>query len=179
MQVCRKISNSLFSCLAPCTPCQTEGFNVVSLSLFYLSGIFFKFLISFSLCLSSLPSLFLSFIFILLFSTPLTPLMHFLSPFSDPGAVVETQSPVPYTVIGGVLALLVFTVICILIVTIWCSVRQKGNAQACSWVHTPSKTKCSFAHINWLSKYFITFPINTVFRCYTFSLEASYTKVPS
>ncbi|XP_061573220.1 cell adhesion molecule 4 isoform X2 [Cololabis saira] len=45
----------------------------------------------------------------------------------DPGAVVETQSAVPYTVIGGVLALLVFTVICILIVTIWCSVRQKGS----------------------------------------------------
>ncbi|XP_047216832.1 cell adhesion molecule 4 isoform X2 [Girardinichthys multiradiatus] len=45
----------------------------------------------------------------------------------DPGAVVETHSAVPYAVIGGVLALLVFTVICILIVTIWCSVRQKGS----------------------------------------------------
>lgn len=46
---------------------------------------------------------------------------------SDPGAVVETQSAVPYAVIGGVLALLVFTIICVLIVTIWCSVRQKGS----------------------------------------------------
>ncbi|KAL6109782.1 cadm4 [Pungitius sinensis] len=45
----------------------------------------------------------------------------------DPGAVVETHSAVPYAVIGGVLALLVFTVICALIVTIWCSVRQKGS----------------------------------------------------
>uniref|UniRef100_A0A8C5BTX5 Cell adhesion molecule 4 n=1 Tax=Gadus morhua TaxID=8049 RepID=A0A8C5BTX5_GADMO len=45
----------------------------------------------------------------------------------DPGAVVETHSAVPYAVIGGVLALLVFTVICVLIITIWCSVRQKGS----------------------------------------------------
>ncbi|TRY94718.1 hypothetical protein DNTS_021607 [Danionella cerebrum] len=45
----------------------------------------------------------------------------------DPGAVVETHSAVPYAVIGGILALLVFTVICVLIVTIWCSVRQKGS----------------------------------------------------
>ncbi|MFT7800631.1 cell adhesion molecule 4 [Arapaima gigas] len=45
----------------------------------------------------------------------------------DPGAVVETQSAVPYAVIGGILALLVFAVICVLIVTIWCSVRQKGS----------------------------------------------------
>ncbi|XP_076136140.1 cell adhesion molecule 4 isoform X1 [Alosa pseudoharengus] len=45
----------------------------------------------------------------------------------DPGAVVETHSAVPYAVIGGVLALLVFTIICVLIVTIWCSVRQKGS----------------------------------------------------
>ncbi|KAI5105824.1 cell adhesion molecule 4 isoform X2 [Silurus meridionalis] len=46
---------------------------------------------------------------------------------SDPGAVVETHSAVQYPVIGGVLALLVFTIICVLIVTIWCSVRQKGS----------------------------------------------------
>ncbi|XP_023689006.1 cell adhesion molecule 4 isoform X2 [Paramormyrops kingsleyae] len=45
----------------------------------------------------------------------------------DPGAVVETHSAVPYAVIGGVLALLVFAVICVLIVTVWCSVRQKGS----------------------------------------------------
>ncbi|KAG5271070.1 hypothetical protein AALO_G00175550 [Alosa alosa] len=31
----------------------------------------------------------------------------------DPGAVVETHSAVPYAVIGGVLALLVFTIICV------------------------------------------------------------------
>ncbi|XP_008275631.1 cell adhesion molecule 4 isoform X3 [Stegastes partitus] len=63
-------------------------------------------------------------------STPSTPTL--LTPISgqdpkDPGAVVETHSAVPYAVIGGVLALLVFTVICVLIVTIWCSVRQKGS----------------------------------------------------
>lgn len=46
---------------------------------------------------------------------------------SDPGAVVETHSAVPYAVIGGILALLVFTIICVLIITIWCSVRQKGD----------------------------------------------------
>ena len=51
----------------------------------------------------------------------------FLSLSSDPGAVVETHSAVPYAVVGGVLALLVFAIICVLIVTIWCSVRQKGN----------------------------------------------------
>lgn len=47
--------------------------------------------------------------------------------YQDPGAVVETHSAVPFAVIGGILALLVFTVICVLIVTIWCSVRQKGS----------------------------------------------------
>lgn len=58
------------------------------------------------------------------------------SVFSDPGAVVETHNTVPYAVIGGVLALLVFTVICVLIVTIWCSVRQKGNTH--TYIHTRS-----------------------------------------
>uniref|UniRef100_A0A3B4U4B8 Cell adhesion molecule 4 n=1 Tax=Seriola dumerili TaxID=41447 RepID=A0A3B4U4B8_SERDU len=52
---------------------------------------------------------------------------HYTLLVYDPGAVVETHSAVPYAVIGGVLALLVFTVICVLIVTIWCSVRQKGS----------------------------------------------------
>ncbi|XP_077950591.1 cell adhesion molecule 4 isoform X5 [Gasterosteus aculeatus] len=52
---------------------------------------------------------------------------HYTLLVYDPGAVVETHSAVPYAVIGGVLALLVFTVICALIVTIWCSVRQKGS----------------------------------------------------
>ncbi|KAF6716586.1 Cell adhesion molecule 4 [Oryzias melastigma] len=45
----------------------------------------------------------------------------------DPGAVVDPQSAVPYKAIAVVLALLVFTVICVLVVTIWCSVRQKGS----------------------------------------------------
>ncbi|XP_028281337.1 cell adhesion molecule 4 isoform X2 [Parambassis ranga] len=61
---------------------------------------------------------------------PATPtlLTHSFAPDPrDPGAVVETHSAVPYAVIGGVLALLVFTVICVLIVAIWCSVRQKGS----------------------------------------------------
>ncbi|XP_036449237.1 cell adhesion molecule 4 isoform X1 [Colossoma macropomum] len=57
--------------------------------------------------------------------TPSSPSLE-LEP-RDPGAVVETHSAVPYAVIGGVLALLVFTIICVLIVTIWCSVRQKGS----------------------------------------------------
>ncbi|XP_030640961.1 cell adhesion molecule 4 [Chanos chanos] len=52
---------------------------------------------------------------------------HYTLLVYDPGAVVETHSAVPYAVVGGVLALLVFTIICVLIVTIWCSVRQKGS----------------------------------------------------
>uniref|UniRef100_A0A8C7CD77 Cell adhesion molecule 4 n=1 Tax=Oncorhynchus kisutch TaxID=8019 RepID=A0A8C7CD77_ONCKI len=44
-----------------------------------------------------------------------------------PLRLIETHSAVPYAVIGGVLALLVFTIICVLIITIWCSVRQKGS----------------------------------------------------
>uniref|UniRef100_A0AAY4AG59 Cell adhesion molecule 4 n=1 Tax=Denticeps clupeoides TaxID=299321 RepID=A0AAY4AG59_9TELE len=59
------------------------------------------------------------------FISPLTVAFFLLS--SDPGAMVDVPSSVPYAVIGGVLALLVFTVICVLIVTIWCSVRQKGS----------------------------------------------------
>uniref|UniRef100_A0A9J8BTK7 Cell adhesion molecule 4 n=1 Tax=Cyprinus carpio carpio TaxID=630221 RepID=A0A9J8BTK7_CYPCA len=55
------------------------------------------------------------------------PSSSFTKEYQDPGAVVETHSAVPYAVIGGILALLVFTVICVLIVTIWCSVRQKGD----------------------------------------------------
>ncbi|XP_036930027.1 cell adhesion molecule 4 isoform X2 [Acanthopagrus latus] len=60
-------------------------------------------------------------------TTPTLPTPGFAPDPEDPGAVVETHSAVPYAVIGGVLALLVFTVICVLIVTIWCSVRQKGS----------------------------------------------------
>ncbi|XP_056123591.1 cell adhesion molecule 4 isoform X1 [Rhinichthys klamathensis goyatoka] len=58
---------------------------------------------------------------------PTLPSSSFAKEYQDPGAVVETHSAVPYAVIGGILALLVFTVICVLIVTIWCSVRQKGS----------------------------------------------------
>uniref|UniRef100_A0A3B4U281 Cell adhesion molecule 4 n=1 Tax=Seriola dumerili TaxID=41447 RepID=A0A3B4U281_SERDU len=60
-------------------------------------------------------------------SVALDPKAGCVNLLKDPGAVVETHSAVPYAVIGGVLALLVFTVICVLIVTIWCSVRQKGS----------------------------------------------------
>ncbi|KAG7457691.1 hypothetical protein MATL_G00229940 [Megalops atlanticus] len=52
---------------------------------------------------------------------------HYTLLVYDPGAVVETHSAVPFAVIGGVLALLVFAVICVLIVTTWCSLRQKGS----------------------------------------------------
>ncbi|KAA0703242.1 Cell adhesion molecule 4 [Triplophysa tibetana] len=58
---------------------------------------------------------------------PTPPSFRFSDVHKDPGAVVETHSAVPYAVIGGILALLVFTIICVLIVTIWCSVRQKGS----------------------------------------------------
>ncbi|XP_067251837.1 cell adhesion molecule 4 isoform X3 [Chanodichthys erythropterus] len=58
---------------------------------------------------------------------PILPSSSLTKEYKDPGAVVETHSAVPYAVIGGILALLVFTVICVLIVTIWCSVRQKGS----------------------------------------------------
>ncbi|XP_056879183.1 cell adhesion molecule 4 isoform X3 [Takifugu flavidus] len=63
-------------------------------------------------------------------SHPTTPTLltpSFAPDPEDPGAVVETHSAVPYAVIGGVLAFLVFTIICVLIITIWCSVRQKGS----------------------------------------------------
>lgn len=79
---------------------------------------------------------------------------------SDPGAVVETHSAVPYAVIGGVLALLVFTVICVLIVTIWCSVRQKGNPPTHSNSHIRWHKSYSHKHTShfWESGYFIKFP---------------------
>lgn len=116
-------------------------FNVLSFSHFpYISPAFI-----------SDPSLSLSAFLCLHFSLLLSPYFplctHTLLPThticllcfsSDPGAVVETHSAVPYAVIGGVLALLVFTVICVLIVTIWCSVRQKGNT------HTHTNTTQKF-----------------------------------
>ncbi|XP_068944326.1 cell adhesion molecule 4 [Petaurus breviceps papuanus] len=45
----------------------------------------------------------------------------------DPGAVVEAQTSVPYAIVGGILALLVFLIICVLVGMVWCSVRQKGS----------------------------------------------------
>ncbi|XP_075462804.1 cell adhesion molecule 4 [Ascaphus truei] len=45
----------------------------------------------------------------------------------DPGAIIEAQTQVPYAVIGGILAILVFLIICVLTVMVWCSVRQKGS----------------------------------------------------
>lgn len=46
---------------------------------------------------------------------------------TDPGAVVEAQTSVPYAIVGGILALLVFLIICVLVGMVWCSVRQKGS----------------------------------------------------
>lgn len=48
-------------------------------------------------------------------------------PLADPGAVVEAQTSVPYAIVGGILALLVFLIICVLVGMVWCSVRQKGE----------------------------------------------------
>ncbi|EPY88252.1 immunoglobulin superfamily, member 4C-like protein [Camelus ferus] len=48
----------------------------------------------------------------------------------DPGAVVEAQTSVPYAIVGGILALLVFLIICVLVGMVWCSVRQKAQAQS-------------------------------------------------
>ncbi|XP_043935365.1 cell adhesion molecule 4 [Protopterus annectens] len=45
----------------------------------------------------------------------------------DPGAIVEAHTSTPYAIIGGILAVLVFALICVLIVMVWCSVRQKGS----------------------------------------------------
>lgn len=50
-----------------------------------------------------------------------------LVPLADPGAVVEAQTSVPYAIVGGILALLVFLIICVLVGMVWCSVRQKGE----------------------------------------------------
>ncbi|XP_072325060.1 cell adhesion molecule 4 isoform X2 [Scyliorhinus torazame] len=56
-------------------------------------------------------------------ATPLPP----STPLPDPGAVVEPQTSVSYAVVGGVLAIFVFAIICVLIVTVWFSMRQKGS----------------------------------------------------
>lgn len=41
--------------------------------------------------------------------------------------MVEAQTSVPYAIVGGILALLVFLIICVLVGMVWCSVRQKGE----------------------------------------------------
>ncbi|XP_041091171.1 cell adhesion molecule 4-like isoform X1 [Polyodon spathula] len=53
--------------------------------------------------------------------------IHPVIEFKDPGAIVEAQRYLPYSIIGGILAVLVFGVITVLIVTVWCSVNQKGS----------------------------------------------------
>jgi hypothetical protein len=55
--------------------------------------------------------------------------------------VVEAQTSVPYAIVGGILALLVFLIICVLVGMVWCSVRQKGEwgagpeaSKGCGWL---------------------------------------------
>lgn len=55
--------------------------------------------------------------------------------------VVEAQASLPYAIVGGILALLVFLIICVLVEgMVWCSVRQKvsgaesNSATACGWL---------------------------------------------
>lgn len=72
------------------------------------------------------------------------PLMTWACPpvlLADPGAVVEAQTSVPYAIVGGILALLVFLIICVLVGMVWCSVRQKGEwgrglkfFEGCGWL---------------------------------------------
>lgn len=156
MQVRLKISTSLFSCLAPSSKLM-ECAAFLSLLSRLLS-----FLIHFSLFFPQFLCQHFSFPFSQHFplcSLP-THTICLSCSSSDPGAVVETHSAVPYAVIGGVLALLVFTVICVLIVTIWCSVRQKGNPQTHSNSHIRWHKSYSHKHTShfWESGYFIKFP---------------------
>ncbi|XP_071656647.1 cell adhesion molecule 4 isoform X1 [Patagioenas fasciata] len=43
------------------------------------------------------------------------------------GAVLATPQATPFAIVGGVLALLVFLLLCLLGALLWCSVRQKGS----------------------------------------------------
>lgn len=52
---------------------------------------------------------------------------HYVLVVYDPGAVVAAQRSVPYAIVGGILALLVFLLICVLVTMVWCSIRQKGS----------------------------------------------------
>nr|XP_014345125.1 PREDICTED: cell adhesion molecule 4 [Latimeria chalumnae] len=63
---------------------------------------------------------------LVVYDIPTTPITSYPRA-KDPGAIIEAQTSVPYAIIGGILAVLVFAVICILTVMVWCSVRQKGS----------------------------------------------------
>lgn len=52
---------------------------------------------------------------------------HYTLVVYDRGAIVEQQNSLSYAMVGGVLALLVFVLICALTITAWFSVRQKGS----------------------------------------------------
>lgn len=52
---------------------------------------------------------------------------HYVLVVYDPDAVVAAQRSVPYAIVGGILALLVFLLICVLVTMVWCSIRQKGS----------------------------------------------------
>ncbi|XP_053908662.1 cell adhesion molecule 4 isoform X2 [Cuculus canorus] len=52
---------------------------------------------------------------------------HYRLVVYDPGAVVAAQRAVPFAVVGGILALLVFLLLCLLATMVWCSIRQKGS----------------------------------------------------
>ncbi|XP_033928212.1 B-cell receptor CD22 [Melopsittacus undulatus] len=52
---------------------------------------------------------------------------HYVLVVYDPGAVVAAPRAVPFAIVGGVLALLVFLLLCLLGALLWGSVRQKGS----------------------------------------------------
>lgn len=173
-----------FSFLPSCSFFQADGMCCLSFSFISPAFIFDPFSLFFFLCEH----------FSLSFFTPHFPLCtpqstHIClscSP-SDPGAVVETHSAVPYAVIGGVLALLVFTVICVLIVTIWCSVRQKGNAltfkrqvtqQFLSKAYETFQESAVFYHISTgMFSHLSTFQLHMLLKYYWIAVVSSLRKV--
>lgn len=46
---------------------------------------------------------------------------------------MAAQGAVPYAIVGGVLALLVFLLLCLLATMVWCSIRQKGGWGGACW----------------------------------------------
>ncbi|XP_054035516.1 cell adhesion molecule 4 [Dryobates pubescens] len=52
---------------------------------------------------------------------------HYVLVVYDPGAVVAAQRALPYAIVGGILALLVFLLLLLLAAMVWCSIRQKGS----------------------------------------------------